>query len=73
MEKAIINVADAVNQGKDITEIETEYCTYEVSILKERASQRLLMSLVSKLRTKISNQLITILLLMPWICTMKQF
>ena len=48
-ERAVINVTDAVNQGKDVMEIQTDFCPQDISVLKEVSVQGRLRYLISKI------------------------
>jgi hypothetical protein len=47
--QVIIKVTDAVSEGKDMTEIQTDFCIEEISVLEEESSQAQLRSLINQI------------------------
>ena len=48
-ETAVLNIADAISQGKNVTEIQTDFCPQETNLLKEEPSQARLRCLINKI------------------------
>ena len=47
--QVIIKVTDAVSEGRDVTEIQTDFCIEEISVLEEESSQAKLRSLINQI------------------------
>ena len=48
-EEVIIKVTDAVNEGKDVNEIQTGFCIEEINVIEEESSQVQLGSLINQI------------------------
>ena len=47
--QVIIKLTDAVSEGKDVTEIQTDFCIEDITLLEEESSQAKLRSLITQI------------------------